>query len=69
MNQIRVLYGGRFISHHDEQVTLFFDARHRVMKTRLEGGIMCELVQERREDGSYRDQLMVIDGQVLEMGA
>jgi hypothetical protein len=63
-HEIKMLAGGRFISRHLGG-TVYFDARHRVIKTRLTGGTWAELVQERLGDGSYRDQFLSIDGQIL----
>jgi hypothetical protein len=59
-----MLNGGRFVSEHLGGL-VYYDARHRVFKVRLEGGKTAELVQERLEDGSYRDQFLTIDGKLL----
>ena len=44
-NRIENVNGGRFFSHHDHGIT-YFDSRHRVTKTKLEGGMLAELVEE-----------------------
>jgi hypothetical protein len=59
-----MLEGGRFISQH-LGATVYHDARHRVIKTELEGGQWGELVQERLENGSYRDQFLSIGGRII----
>jgi hypothetical protein len=49
------------ISHHDGGVDVYYDSRHKVIKTRLSGGGFAELVQERQADGSYKDQILCIN--------
>ncbi len=63
-HKITMLEGGRFISQHLGAI-IYFDARHRVIKTRLTGGVWAELVQERLGDDSYRNQFISIGGQIL----
>ena len=63
--KITMLEGGRFVSEHLGGL-VYYDARHRVLKTRLEDGKIAELVQERLEDGSYRDQFLTINGKLLD---
>jgi len=63
--------GGRFFSHHSHAF-IYFDSRHRVSKTKLEGGVMGELVQELQPEDilnssdwpkrSYRYQLETLNG-------
>ena len=65
-NRIEMVSGGRFFSHHDDAI-VYFDSRHRVTKTKLEGGLMGELVEELQPEDiftssdwpkrSYRHQL------------
>ena len=55
--EITMMLGGRFISRHPQGVTVYHDSRHRVIKSRVEGGTM-ELVLERQDDGSFREQLL-----------
>jgi hypothetical protein len=56
-NRIQLMNGGRFISHHDA-AELYYDSRHKVIKTRMEGGGFFELVKEMQADGSYRDEML-----------
>jgi hypothetical protein len=41
-----------------------YDSRHRILKVRLEGGVIAELVQERTGSdtirGKYRNQLLTV---------
>ena len=70
-NRIEMLSGGRFVSHHDHAM-VYFDSRHRVIKTELEGGMLAELVEELQPEGiftssdwpkrSYRPQLLTVNG-------
>jgi hypothetical protein len=55
--KITMLNGGRFLSRHDGAI-VYYDSRHQILKVRMEGGYTFELVRERVEDGSYRDQLL-----------
>ena len=51
---------------------VYFDSRHRVIKTELEGGMLAELVEELQPEGiftssdwpkrSYRPQLLTVNG-------
>jgi hypothetical protein len=63
-DKIKMLAGGRFISHR-LGATVYYDARHRVIKTRLENGQIAELVQERLADNSYRNKFLSIAGVIL----
>ena len=70
-NRIENVNGGRFFSHHDHGIT-YFDSRHRVTKTKLEGGMLAELVEELQPEDiftsfnwpkrSYRHQLETVNG-------
>ena len=70
-NRIENANGGRFFSHHDHGIT-YFDSRHRVTKTKLEGGMLAELVEELQPEDiftssdwpkrSYRYQLETVKG-------
>jgi hypothetical protein len=55
--KITTLDRGRFLSRHDGAI-VYYDSRHQVLKVRMEGGYTFELVRERLQDGSYRDQLL-----------
>ena len=55
------LPGARMISHRDGGVDVYYDGRHRIIRTRLSGGGLAELVQELQADGSYRDQMLSIN--------
>jgi hypothetical protein len=69
--RIEMVSGGRFFSHHDDAI-VYFDSRHRVTKTKLEGGLMGELVEELQPEDiftssdwpkrSYRHQLETVNG-------
>lgn len=66
-----MLSGGRFVSHRD-QALVYYDSRHRVIQTQLEGGCRGELVAELQPEGifttpdwpkrSYRTQLFTVRG-------
>jgi len=70
-NRIENMNGGRFFSHHDHGIT-YFDSRHRVTKTKLEGGMLAELMEELQPENiftssdwprrSYRYQLETVKG-------
>jgi hypothetical protein len=70
-NQIEMVSVGRFFSHHDHAI-VYFDSRHRVTKTKFEGGMMGELVEEVEPEDiftsfnwpkrSYRHQLETVNG-------
>jgi len=63
--------GGRFLSHRGHAI-VYFDSRHRVTKTKLEGGLMGELVETLQPQNiftssdwpkrSYRYQLEMVSG-------
>ena len=54
-HRIEMLKGGRFISHHAD-AEVYYDSRHKVIKSRMEGGGFFELIKEMQADGSYRSQ-------------
>jgi hypothetical protein len=56
-HRIETLKGGRFISHHDH-AEVYYDFRHKVIKTRMEGGGFFALIKEMQADGSYRNQML-----------
>jgi hypothetical protein len=56
--QIETLNGGRFISHHEGNITVYYDGRNKVIKASFGGGFM-ELLLEYQPDGSSRRQLLV----------
>jgi hypothetical protein len=56
-NRIEMMTGGRFISHHDA-AELYYDSRHKIIKTRMEGGGFLELIQEMQADGSYWNEML-----------
>ena len=70
-NRIQIVNGGRFFSHHDHGIA-YFDSRHRVTKSKLEGGMMGELVEELQPEDiftssgwpkrSYRFQMEMVNG-------
>jgi hypothetical protein len=69
-NRIEIVSGGRFFSHHAHAI-VYFDSRHRVTKTKLEGGLIGELVEELQPQDifpssdwpkrSYRHQLETVN--------
>ena len=70
-DRIETVSAGRFFSHHDDAI-VYFDSRHRLTKTKLEGGLMGELVEELQPEDiftssdwpkrSYRHQLEALNG-------
>ena len=64
MNTIRLLNNGRFLSKHSG-ATVYFDSKHRIIKSQLEGGIEATLIQERQADDSYQYQLITIANEVI----
>jgi hypothetical protein len=65
MGRITLLDGARFISAHIG-AEVYFDSRHRLIKTTLDKGIKAELMQERQADGSYKDQYLIIEDSIVE---
>jgi len=65
MNRITLLVGMRFTSAHIG-AQVYFDSRHRLIKTTLDKGIKGELMQERQADGSYKDQYLIIEDSLVE---
>ena len=53
------------ISHRDGGVDVYYDSRHKDIKTRLAGGGFAELIQELQADGSYQDQRLSIGNESL----
>jgi len=64
-NEITITRRGILISKHASGVICAYDSRHRILKVRLQGGVIAELVQERADDGTicgeYRNQLLTIN--------
>ena len=70
-NRIEMVSGGRFLSHRGHAI-VYFDSRHRVTKTKLEGGMLAELMEELQPEDiftssdwpkrSYRYQLETVKG-------
>jgi len=56
--QITILACGRFISRHIG-ADVYYDGRHRCIKTPMSGGGYLELVEEYQPDRGYRWQLLV----------
>ena len=61
MKTIDRLPNGRFVSHHDGGATVYYDSRHKIVQSKLEGGFVGELVMERTENG-YRNQMVCVRG-------
>ena len=51
---------GRFTTRTG--ATIYEDNRHIVIKVKLEGGATGTLVKERQAAGTFRNQMMTIDG-------
>ena len=58
-NRIQMLSSRRFLSHH-LGAEVYYDSRHRVIKTSFSGGGHGALVKELQPDGSYRNQILFI---------
>ena len=73
-NDITITGRGIVISKHASGVIFAHDSRHRILKVPMEGGVVAELIQERRSNGTihneYRNLLLTIqngrDTSVLE---
>jgi hypothetical protein len=64
---IKQLSGGRFISAHIG-ATLYHDSRHRLIKTKLEGGVIGELMQEIGSNGlEFRNQFVLVGKEIIEL--
>jgi len=64
---IKQLSGGRSISTHIG-ATVYHDSRHRLIKTKLEGGVIGELMQELRSNGfGFRDQYILVGKEIIEL--
>jgi hypothetical protein len=62
---IKRLSAGRFISAHTG-ATVYRDSRHRLIKTKLEGGVIGELMQESRSIGfEFRDQYVLVGKEII----
>ena len=59
-NRIEIISGGRFISHHASGVDVYYDSRHRIIRSRVEGGCLVELVLARDDECEhYREQMLL----------
>jgi hypothetical protein len=61
MSTYQKLNGSRFIMHHAGGIDVYFDSRHKIIKCLMTDGSICELIKERQQDGSYRDQMLSIN--------
>jgi hypothetical protein len=73
MNVIKMMSGGRFVSHHGTACDVYFDSRHKIIKSRMEDGAYGELVLAMNSEGKFHAQLLSVcdpDGTrtVLEYG-
>ena len=63
-NEITITKRAVVISQHASGVICAYDSRHRILKVRLQGGALAELVQERTANGTicgeYRNQLLTV---------
>jgi hypothetical protein len=64
-NEITITRRAMVISKHASGVICAYDSRHRILKVRLQGGVIAELVQERTGSdtirGEYRNQLLTVN--------
>jgi hypothetical protein len=64
-NEITITRRAIVISKHASGVICAYDSRHRILKVRLQGGVIGELVQERTGSetirGEYRNQLLTVN--------
>ena len=64
-NEITITRRAMVINKHASRVICAYDSRHRILKVRLQGGVIAELVQERIDNeticGKYRNQLLTIN--------
>ena len=64
-NEITITRRGILISKHASGVICAYDSRHRILKVRLQGGVIAELVQERTGTdticGKFRNQLLTVN--------
>jgi hypothetical protein len=64
-NEITITRRGILISKHASGVICAYDSRHRILKVRLQGGVIAELVQERTGTdticGEFRNQLLTVN--------
>jgi hypothetical protein len=64
---IKQLSAGRFISAHTG-ATVTMTLAHRLIKPKLEGGVIGELIQESRSNGfEFRDQYVLGGKEVIEL--
>jgi hypothetical protein len=63
---IKQLSAVRFISAHIGATV--YHSRHRLIKTKLEGGVIGELMQEIRSNGfEFRDQYVLVGKEIIEL--
>ena len=75
--EITITKRGIVISKHESGVICAYDSRHRILKVRLEGGVIAELLQERTGSdtihANFRNQLLTTkngsDASVIEFSA
>jgi len=58
MNTIEMRNDGRFISHHGNGVDVYFDSRHKIIKSHMEGGCWATLVMGQDIEGHRRAQML-----------
>jgi hypothetical protein len=62
--EIRIMGRGMVISTRASGVICACDGLHRILRVRLEGGVIAELLQERTDNkaaaGQYRDQMLIV---------
>jgi len=58
MNTIEMRNDGRFISHHGNGVDVYFESRHKIIKSHMEGGSWATLVMGQDTEGHRRAQML-----------
>jgi hypothetical protein len=58
MKTVEMRNNGRFISHHGNGVDVYYDSRHRIIKSRVAGGCLATLVMEQTPEGGWRAQML-----------
>ena len=51
---------GRFISHHLSGIDVYYDSRHKIIKSRVAGGCLAILVMDQDTEGHWRAQMLEV---------
>lgn len=60
MSTIELGNNGRFISHHGSGVDIYYDSRHRIIRSRVEGGCLATLVMDQDTEGHWKAQMLEV---------